>query len=97
MKQFREEVREYYKPYYKKRDKDHQIDHADSICDVALKINKDSDKKLVILTSYIYAMFDKLKCLTHNKLAYDYVIRAEDKFLKKLSNRELLDVAYGVL
>jgi len=49
------------------------------------------------LTSYIYGMFDKLKCLTHNKLAYDYVIRAEDKFLKKLSNRELLDVAYGVL
>ena len=48
MKQFREEVREYYKPYYEKRDKDHQIDHVDSICDVALKINQGSDKKLVI-------------------------------------------------
>ena len=41
MKTLREEVRKFYKPYYRDGDEAHLIDHADDVCDLALKINQE--------------------------------------------------------
>jgi len=92
-----EEVRKFYKPYYDKGDKAHTIDHADDVCDLALRINKKYDKKLVILASYIHDMFNAVNRPIHNELAYAYVLKAEDKFLQAISEKELHEVAHAVL
>ncbi len=97
LNRFRDEVREYYKDYYENSDEAHLIDHADSVCDLALKINKDYDEKLVILSSYLHDMFNKKDRKNHNKLAYEYVINCDDKFLIELSNEERMLVAHAVL
>jgi HD superfamily phosphodiesterase len=97
MKNFKEKVRSYYKPYYDKGDPAHQIDHADSVCDLALEINQKCDEKLVILASYIHDMFNATNRAKHNELAYYYVLEAEDKFLQELSTEEILQVAHAVL
>ena len=47
MKKFKKEIRSYYERYYRDGDEAHLIDHADSVCDLALKINKDLDEKLI--------------------------------------------------
>jgi len=97
MKNFRKKVREEYKPYYENGDEAHLIDHADSVCDLALSINKECDEKLIILASYMHDMFNATNRAKHNKLAYAYVLKAEDKFLKELTKEEILKVAHGVL
>ena len=95
--EFRESVRSFYSSYYKNGDLAHQIDHADSVCDLALEINKDCDPKLVILASYIHDIFNAIDRKNHDKLAYEYVLEANDEFLKELSKEELQLVAYAVL
>lgn len=97
MREFRRDVREYYKGYYENGDEAHLIDHADGVCDLALKINNDLDEKLIILASYLHDMFNATNRPTHNELAYEYVLKAEDKFLSKLSKDEVLMVAHAVL
>jgi hypothetical protein len=97
MKNFREKIRNNYKIYYKDGDEAHLIDHADAVCDLALHINKHCDEKLVILASYLHDMFNATNRLIHNELAYNYVLKAEDSFLKELSKEELLKVAHAVL
>lgn len=97
MKNFRKNVRDYYKAYYENGDEAHLIDHADSMCNLALKINNGLDEKLIILASYLHDMFNATNRPTHNKLAYEYVLKAEDKFLAKLSKDEVLMVAHAVL
>ncbi len=94
---FRDEVREFYKPFYDDGDEAHKIDHADSVCDLALKLNEVYDEKLVILASYIHDIFNAVDRKNHHKLAYEYVLRAEDRFLKELNKQELELVAYAVL
>ena len=64
---------------------------------MALKINQSYDKKLVILASYLHDLFNAKNRSIHNDLAYEYVLKAEDKFLKQLSPEELKEVAYAVL
>ena len=97
MKKFRKEVREYYKIYYENGDKAHLIDHADSVCDLALHINRECDDRLVILASYLHDSFNATNRAIHHELAYEYVLKAEDKFLKQLSKEEILKVAHAVL
>lgn len=97
MREFRRDVREYYKVYYENGDEAHLIDHADGVCDLALKINNDLDEKLIILASYLHDMFNATNRPTHNELAYAYVLKAEDKFLSKLSKDEVHMVAHAVL
>jgi len=97
MKNFRKEVRDYYQTYYRDGDKAHLIDHADSVCDLALHINRECDERLVILASYMHDMFNATNRPIHNELAYEYVLKAEDKFLQKLSPKEILEVAHAVL
>jgi hypothetical protein len=94
---FRHEVREYYKPYYENSDEAHLIDHADDVCDLALKINQALDEKLIVLASYLHDMFSKTNRAIHNELAYEYVKKADDKFLSKLSTDEVKIVAHAVL
>ena len=94
---FRDEVREFYKPFYDDGDEAHKIDHADSVCDLALKLNEDYDEKLIILAAYIHDIFNATDRKNHHKLAYEYVLKAEDKFLQSLSDEELKLVAYAVL
>jgi hypothetical protein len=94
---FRDKVREHYKSYYENSDEAHLIDHADDVCDLALKINKDIDEKLIILASYIHDMFNRHNREKHHILAYKYVLKTDDIFLKKLSQEELSMVAYAVL
>jgi len=94
---FRDEVREFYKPFYDDGDEAHKIDHADSVCDLALRLNEDYDERLVILASYIHDIFNATDRKNHHKLAYEYVLRAEDKFLQSLSQDELKLIAHGVL
>ncbi len=94
---FQKEVRAFYEPFYKDGDLAHQIDHADSVCELALEINKECDPKLVILTAYIHDIFNATDRKNHNQLAYEYVLEAKDKFLKELSKEELLLVAHAVL
>jgi len=89
MKTFREEVRKFYEPYYRDGDEAHLIDHADDVCDLALKINQKYDEKLVILASYLHDLFNAKNRSIHNELAYEYVLKAEDRFLKQLNNKEL--------
>ena len=95
--EFRDAVRSFYAPYYKDGDLAHQIDHADSVCDLALEINKECNPKLVILAAYIHDIFNATDRKNHNKLAYNYVLEAKDKFLKELNKEELLLVAHAVL
>jgi len=97
MKNFRKKVRDYYKPYYENGDEAHLIEHADSVCDLALSINKECDEKLIILASYMHDMFNAINRAKHNELAYEYALKANDKFLKKLSKEELLKVAHALL
>ena len=97
MKTFREEVRKFYEPYYRDGDEAHLIDHADDVCDLALKINQVCDEKLVILASYLHDLFNAKNRHIHNKLAYEYVLKAEDKFLEQLNEKELKEVAFAVL
>ena len=97
MKNFRAKVRKFYKPYYDKGDKTHTIEHADDVCDLALRINKEYDEKLVILASYIHDMFNATNRAIHNELAYEYVLKTEDNFLKELSKKGCLEVAHAVL
>ena len=97
MKKFREEVRAYYAPYYENSDEAHLINHADNVCDLALKINRECDEKLVILASYLHDMFNRDNRAKHNELAYKYVLTADDKFLKMLSGEERKQVAHAVL
>ena len=97
MKIFRAEVRVYYQPYYEKSDEAHLINHADDVCDLALKINRECDEKLVILASYLHDMFNRDNRAKHNELAYEYVLTADDKFLKELSGEERKQVAHAVL
>ncbi len=95
--EFRREVRTFYEPFYKDGDLAHQIDHADSVCNLALEMNKECDPKLIILASYIHDIFNAADRKNHNQLAYKYVLEANDKFLKELSKKELLQVAHAVL
>jgi len=97
MNSFKQNVREFYKPFYANGDKAHLIDHANDVCELALEINKEFDKKLVILASYIHDIFNATNRKMHNSLAYEYVIDRSDDFLKALSDRELELVAYAVL
>ena len=97
MKKFREEVRAYYQPYYENSDEAHLIDHADAVCDLALKINRECDEKLVILAAYLHDMFNRDNRARHNELAYEYVLKTDDKFLKTLSAEERKQVAHAVL
>jgi len=97
MKNFRKKVRDYYKHYYENGDEAHLIDHADSVCDLALSINKECDEKLVILASYMHDMFNATNRAKHNELAYEYALKADDKFLKELTKEELQKVAYALL
>ncbi len=97
MRLFRDEVREYYKSYYENSDEAHLIDHPDSVCDLALKINKEFDETLVILSAYIHDIFNKKDRKNHHKLAYEYVINSDDKYLKELSDQERKLIAHAVL
>ena len=94
---FKNSVRDYYAHFYNDGDEAHKIDHADDVCNLALKINKNLDEKLIILASYIHDMFNATNRPTHNELAYAYVMRADDKFLKMLTQKELKEVAHAVL
>ena len=95
--EFQREVRTFYEPFYKDGDLAHQIDHADSVCNLALEMNKECDPKLIILASYIHDIFNAADRKNHNQLAYNYILEANDKFLKELSKEELLQVAHAVL
>ena len=97
MKKYREEIRSHYQAFYTYGDPAHLIDHADSVCDLALHINKECNEHLVILAAYMHDMFNANNRPIHNELAYAYVLKAEDKFLKKLSEAEILEVAHAVL
>ena len=97
IKTFRDEVREYYSTFYENGDEAHLIGHADDVCTLALKINKEYDEKLVILASYLHDMFNAQNRPIHNELAYAYVLKTKDKFLKQLNKKELEEVAYAVL
>jgi len=98
MKKFIKDVREFYKPYYDKGDKAHTIAHADEVCKLALKMNNGEYKeKLVVLSAYIHDIFNSKDRAKHHKLAYKYVLAAEDKFLKELNKKELELVAYATL
>ena len=94
---FQEKVRAYYSPFYEEGDKAHKIDHADDVCNLALKINKNLDEQLVILSAYLHDIFNAQNRAIHNELAYDYVMRGEDLFLRELNAKALKEVAYAVL
>jgi len=97
MQTFKNRVRDYYKHYYENGDEAHLINHADDVCSLALEINKEEDKKLVILASYLHDMFNADNRAVHNELAYEYVLDANDEFLQNLKSEELKRVAYAVL
>ena len=97
MQSFKQQVRSYYEPYYREGDEAHLIDHADSVCNLALKINKDLDEKLIILVSYIHDMYNATNRKIHNELAYEYVLKAQDEFLKTLNQKALKELAHAVL
>lgn len=97
MENFRRDVREFYKEHYRDGDAAHLIDHADDVCDLALKINTDLDEKLIILAAYLHDMFNATNRAIHNELAFEYVLKAQDKFLTQLSKDELHTVAHAVL
>ena len=93
---FQEEVRKFYKHYYEENDDAHTIVHADNVCNLALNLNNNIDIKLIILASYIHDIFNENRKI-HHELAYKYVLSTQDKFLKKLSSKELKLVAHAVL
>ena len=97
MQEFKKEVRDFYKPFYANGDAAHLIDHADSVCNLALKINREYSPKLVILASYIHDIFNATNRKEHNTLAYRYVKDISDNFLKDLNEEELELVAHAVL
>ena len=94
---FRDSVREFYKPFYDEGDEAHKIDHADSVCNLALELNSSYDEKLIILAAYIHDIFNATDRKNHHKLAYEYTMRADDKFLKELKKQDLELIAYAVL
>jgi len=93
----RNKVREFYKPFYDAGDEAHKIDHADIVCDLALKLNEIYYEKLVILSAYIYDIFNATDRKNHHKLAFVYIIDAKDRFLQKLSQDELKLIAHSLL
>jgi len=97
MVDFINEVREFYKPYYDKNDLAHSISHADDVCELALKMNRDCSKKLVVLSAYIHDIFNSIDRAKHHILAYEYVLKRSDKYTKTLDEKSLLYVAHAVL
>ena len=98
MQKFKKEVRAFYKPYYDKGDEAHTIAHADDVCKLALKMNSgEYDEKLIVLSAYIHDIFNSANRAKHHKLAYEYVLKADDRFLKELNKDELELVAHATL
>ena len=98
MQKFKKEVRAFYKPYYDKGDEAHTIAHADDVCKLALKMNSgEYNEKLIVLSAYIHDIFNSANRAKHHKLAYEYVLKADDRFLKELNKEELELVAHATL
>ena len=98
IEQFRYNVRDFYKPFYDKGDLAHKIDHANSVCDLALKLNSGKYKEeLVILAAYLHDIFNAKDRKNHHKLAFEYVLNKKDKFLQNLSTNDLNLVAHAIL
>lgn len=94
---YRNDVRIQYKHHYDINDQAHMIDHADSVVDLSLRIDKTLnlklDKRIIVLTGYLHDIMTNTDRATHHELVRDYILNRSDKFLKELTEAELNTVA----
>lgn len=93
-------IRDFVLPFYKENDLAHQIDHADDVCDLGLKLNETLEVKeevaLVILAAYFHDIFAKDREV-HHELSYKYVSEMQNEILSALSNGDRKKVAMACL
>jgi len=102
MKKLRNEIREFYKKFYESNDGAHQIDHADEVCDLMLKMNTEMNLKiddvLIYFAAYIHDIYsDQFGRAKHHKLAAEYVLTSDDAILDSLSNAAKETISNAVL
>lgn len=96
------DVREFVKSFYAKNDKEHNIEHADAVFDLAIRMNNylianhqmGANVNLITIAAYMHDMYAHLGG-SHALHAYHFIMHAELPFLKDLSliERELVAIA----
>lgn len=93
-------IRDFVLSFYKENDLAHQIDHADDVCDLALKLNETLEVKeevtLVIMAAYFHDIFAKDREV-HHELSYNYVSEMQNEILSDLSDEDRKKVAMACL
>lgn len=98
----RNNIRKYYgDKFYISNDDAHGIEHADEVCDLMLKMNKELslnlDKTIIILAAYIHDIYsDDEGRAIHHQLANSYVLGIKDKILNYLSRDSKVTIANAV-
>ncbi|MFA7115691.1 MAG: hypothetical protein WC140_00445 [Bacteroidales bacterium] len=95
----RKSIRKFVLPFYLKNDLAHQIDHADQVCDLALKLNdtlsKISKQKeiLVILAAYFHDIYARERKV-HNELSYKYVLDSKLDSANNIANDQRNPISF---
>lgn len=99
MREFKKEVRKTVFPYYKTNDKSHRINHADTVCELALKINASLDEplkeELVILAAYYHDIHSQDRA-NHHTMAAKHVLETDETCLSILTEEERLQVSKAI-
>jgi len=98
----RQEIREWFKPFYEGEDLAHTIEHADEVCDLALRINTEKfdevyESKHIMIAAYAHDMFTQSNRKLHHELAHDYIALTNDPIIEELSDPERMTIAFAVL
>jgi len=96
----KQEIRNFVLPFYNENDLAHQINHADLVCDLALKLNDTLEIKeevnLVLLAAYFHDLFAKDR-KKHHELSYQYVMETKKDIISFLSAEDRKKVAMACL
>lgn len=97
---YRKDIRDFVLPFYAKNDEAHHIDHADAVCDLALKLNEyagmPENVELVMLASYLHDIY-ALERKKHNELSFRFVTESDAMEISRLSPSDRKKVAMACL
>jgi len=98
----REDIREFFKEWYESNDSAHQIDHADSVCDLALLLNDRMSygiiEEHIILAAYAHDIRSDLEGRKNpNVLAHDMIISHKLAIFDTISEQAIYLIAKAVL
>ncbi len=78
----------------------HQIDHADDVYNMAMKMNKKfhlwKNEEDVALAAYLHDIYAEHRD-THHKMSHDFIMKSKDKILDGVSQSRRRDIAKAAL